>query len=371
MVGVVGRNGAGKSTLLRLIGGVGRPDEGSVRAHGRVGALLDLGAGFHPDLTGRENVFINGVVAGLTRREVAARFDAILAFAELEQFIDSPMRTYSTGMQMRLSFAVAIHTDPEVLLIDEVLSVGDLAFQRKCLERVAELKGRGCAILFVSHDGNAVRQLCEEAIWLRAGRLVAHGPAQAVVAEYEMQATTETRRRTPLAKPSLRTPSGIDLRVNENRFGSLELEIADVRLLDTRGHPVTRLAAGDGLRVEVDYLAPRTMEAPIVSVSISRQDQVICFDTSTEAAGVSLPDIQGHGRMALHIERLDLAGGHYYVDVGIYEHTWAYAYDYHWQVYPLDVESPPAGKGLLHAPSRWDIDCVPSTPVDGSVRRLE
>jgi lipopolysaccharide transport system ATP-binding protein len=184
MVGVIGGNGAGKSTLLRLIGGVGRPDEGGVAVHGRVDALLDLGAGFHPDLTGRENVFISGVINGLTRREVAKQFDSIVAFSELEEFIDSPLRTYSTGMQMRLAFAVATHTHPEVLLIDEVLAVGDLAFQHKCLERIAQFKAEGCTIILVSHDTGLVAKMCDEALWLHGGRVMAHGPADEIASRY-------------------------------------------------------------------------------------------------------------------------------------------------------------------------------------------
>jgi lipopolysaccharide transport system ATP-binding protein len=184
MVGVVGHNGAGKSTLLRLVGGVGRPDAGQITVRGRIGALLDLGAGFHAELTGRENAYIGGVISGLTRAEVAARFEAIVRFAELEDFIDSPLRTYSSGMIMRLAFAVAAHIEPEVLLIDEVLAVGDLAFQEKCLERIRAFKAGGCTILLVSHDAGQVADLCDEALWLRGGRLAAHGPAAAVAGEY-------------------------------------------------------------------------------------------------------------------------------------------------------------------------------------------
>lgn len=194
MVGVIGRNGAGKSTLLRLIGGVGRPDKGVVKVHGQVGALLDLGTGFHPELTGRENVFVSGVIAGLTRREVTQHFDSIVAFAELEEFIDSPLRTYSTGMQMRLGFAVAVHVEPELLLIDEILSVGDLAFQHKSFERIVEFKARGCTIVVVTHNTARIRELCDEALWLQAGRLMAHGPAAEVVDQYVTD--TEMGRRT-------------------------------------------------------------------------------------------------------------------------------------------------------------------------------
>ena len=184
MLGVLGHNGAGKSTLLRLIGGVGRPDEGSVKIFGRIGALLDLGAGFHPDLTGRENVIINGVISGLTRSEVKRKFDAIVAFAELEDFIDGPLRTYSTGMQMRLAFAVAVHIKPEILLIDEVLAVGDISFQHKCLERIAWFKSQGCTILLVSHDATLVQELCDEALWLDSGCIRGYGEPKQVVKQY-------------------------------------------------------------------------------------------------------------------------------------------------------------------------------------------
>lgn len=189
MFGILGHNGAGKSTLLRLIGGVGRPDEGNVETRGRIGALLDLGVGFHPDLTGRENVFINGVISGLTRSEVKERFEAIISFAELEGFVDSPLRTYSTGMQMRLGFSIAVHTDPEILLIDEVLAVGDLAFQKKCLERIVQFKERGCTILLISHQADMIGQLCDEVLWLRSGQIVALGSPDDVVSRYVAEMT--------------------------------------------------------------------------------------------------------------------------------------------------------------------------------------
>jgi lipopolysaccharide transport system ATP-binding protein len=184
MVGIIGRNGAGKSTLLRLIGGVGRPNTGQIEVHGRIGALLELGAGFHPDLTGRENIEVNGVINGLTRAETAMQFEAIVRFAELEAFVENPLRTYSSGMVMRLAFAIAAHVQPDLLLIDEVLSVGDIAFQKKCLERIGEFRSSGCTILLVSHNTDQISALCDEALWLEAGRLAAHGPACEVVDRY-------------------------------------------------------------------------------------------------------------------------------------------------------------------------------------------
>lgn len=183
-LGLIGPNGAGKSTLLRLIGGVGRPDEGFVEVNGRVGGLLELGAGFHPDLTGRENVFINAVISGLTRREVAKRFDDIVSFSELEQEIDSPLRTYSTGMRMRLGFAVAAHTDPQVLLIDEVLAVGDHSFRKKCFTRINKFKSEGRTILLASHNIDQIQNLCDDVVWLQKGRVMAYGNPDTLVSDY-------------------------------------------------------------------------------------------------------------------------------------------------------------------------------------------
>jgi ABC-type polysaccharide/polyol phosphate transport system ATPase subunit len=195
MLGIIGRNGAGKSTLLRLIGRLLRPDEGIVTARGRISGILELGAGFHGDLTGVENIYIAGTVGGLTRREVRNRIDSIVAFSELEECIDRPLRGYSSGMQMRLAFSVAIHVNPDILLVDEVLSVGDLAFQQKCLARIQEFKQSGCTIIVVSHTLNTVRDLCDTCIWLDNGRVRSLGDAAEVVDKYAddamaMQATT-------------------------------------------------------------------------------------------------------------------------------------------------------------------------------------
>jgi len=359
MVGIIGPNGAGKSTLLRLIGGIERPDEGQVVVQGRIDALLDLGAGFHPDLTGRENVFINGVIAGLTRQEIAERFDSIVDFAELREFIDSPLRTYSTGMHVRLGFAVAAHLEPEILLIDEVLAVGDLAFQRKCLGRIAQFKAEGCTIVLVSHDLSAVRQLCDEALWLRRGKVAAYGPAELVADQYMAEVSAETRRRTPAAVPVEHTRSGTELRINENRLGSLEMQIVDVHLVDQEGRLANELDSGESLSVQLEYLAPEPISEPIFVVTIRREDGLVCYDTSTEAAGLRLPAVHGAGHIAFHVERLDLIGGQYHIDVGVFERQWAYAYDYHWHVYPLTVRPTGAEKGIVCPPHSWAVQALP------------
>ena len=346
MVGVIGRNGAGKSTLLRLLGGVGRPDEGSVKVRGRVGALLNLGAGFHPDLTGRENVFISGVIGGLTRREVRQRFESIVAFSELEDYVDSPLRTYSTGMQMRLAFSIAIHAQPEILLIDEVLAVGDLSFQRKCIDRIAHLKSEGCAIILVSHDTTMIEELCDEALWLRSGKLVAHGPAARVVAGYVAEADLETPQPLSTGEPGF----------GENRPEALEVKINRVRLLNSLGLPTAEIDSGDPLSVEVTYLAKQPIDTVRFQIYIYRDDGLACCDLFTQTSALSLAKLYGEGRIILHLEQLGLNGGIYNIDVAAYAEDWSYSYDCHVKAQTLRVRPTETIEGILRPPHRWEIE---------------
>lgn len=364
-VGIVGSNGSGKSTLLRLTGGVGRPDRGSVEVDGRIGALLDLGAGFHADLTGRENAMIGGILSGLTRRQVLERFDAIVEFAEVEKFIDSPLRTYSTGMQMRLAFSTAVHADPDILLIDEVLSVGDLGFQRKCLDRIAQFKASGCSILLVSHETSMVQDLCDEAIWLSGGRLLAHGPASDVVRQYvahmnSREATPEPGRDAPLAPaaaahPVVRTDQGTTVILDENRFGSVELKITRVRVLDELGRPTPDVHSGHPVQVEIEYLATTRVVAPLFRVRILRQDGLVCYDLNTERSPLSLSAVEGQGRLSVHLGRLDLNSATYFVDVGCYSQDWAYAYDHQSSVCSVIVHGDAVKDAVLNVPHRWEV----------------
>jgi lipopolysaccharide transport system ATP-binding protein len=349
-VGIVGHNGAGKSTLLRLIGGVGRPDEGSVRVDGRIGSLLDLGVGFHPELTGRENVFVSGTVCGLTRREMKQRLQAIVDFAELSEFIDSPLRTYSQGMQMRLAFSVATHVDPDVLLIDEVLAVGDMAFQQKCLERIESFKARGCAIVIVSHDVGMIGELCDQALLFDKGRLLLSGPPDAVVRRYVQDMRARTRELTPAHKDD-----GSGLTVNENRFGSLEVEITGVALRDSGGATVDEIESGEMLSIEMSYRAAEPVAAPIFGITMVADDGTVCFSSSTESDGLTVPDVHGTGSICVRIDRLDLSAGLYHVDVGAYRSDWTHAYDYHWHAYPLRVRAPGGTQGVLRPPHRWSL----------------
>lgn len=364
MVGVVGPNGSGKSTLLRLIGGVGRVDAGRIEVNGRIGALLDLGTCFHPDLTGRENVFISGVIFGLTRREVAGRLDSIVAFAEAEEFIDNPIRTYSTGMQMRLAFAVAVHTDPKILLIDEVLSVGDHAFQHKCLDRIGRFKAEGSTIVLVSHETELVREFCDEALWLSSGRIILHGRPDIVVNKYIEEAETllnrqasvdaETQSRTPQFAPAMTTFQGTELRLHENRSGSLELELTAVRLVDVQGQLLTRIESDCPLRIEIDYRVSNPVTGPIFQVYIFREDGLVCYDLNSQLEPWSQGLFQDNGQIALQIERIDLPSGFYHLEVGSWAQNWRYAYDYHSNAYFLTVCGSPSNAGGP-SPHHWEF----------------
>jgi lipopolysaccharide transport system ATP-binding protein len=354
MLGIIGVNGAGKSTLLRLIGGVGRPNSGSVEVVGRIGALLELGSDFHPELTGRENAVLSGIIAGLTRSEVQERMDEIVEFAELQASIDSPVRTYSTGMLLRLAFAIAVNTEPDVLLIDEVLAVGDASFRAKCANRIEEMRRDGCAILLVTHETRMAAHLCDAVMWLSEGRLERIGSPGEVVSAYLAATDRETKRRTPATWRTELTAGGVELRMTENRFGSMELQITGVRLLDAEGYRCRYISRGDQLRVEIDYISKEVLPAPNFGVVIRDDDNTVLFDGTFPAARLGIDQVQGAGSVALNFERLDLNTGSYHIDVGVYRHDWAYAYDYHWRAYPLTILSTNEVKGFVNPPHGWE-----------------
>ena len=336
MLGILGHNGAGKSTLLQLIGGVGCPDAGCIKTRGRIGALLDLGAGFHTDLTGRENVLVTAISNGMTRQEVERRLGAIIEFAELEAFIDSPLRTYSTGMQMRLAFSVAVHSSPDILLIDEHLSVGDLAFQNKCLERITQLKARGCAIVLISQSAEQVQSLCDRALWLDRGKMVALGDPHTISGQYASKMDAKL-----LPKP-------------EQRY-SQEVEILAVSCLNSRQQTVTELETGNPLTIVIRYCVHTPVSAYIFNVSIGNEEGHIYFNTHTANEELSLPLTPSSGQISLKLARLDLSGGQYYINVGVFSANWQRIYDYHWQKSPLKLHCNLHEGSILSPPRAWEI----------------
>src|SRR3954454_3770116 len=259
-LGVIGRNGSGKSTLLKLVAGITKPTTGTVHVNGRISALVELGAGYHPEISGRENVFINGIMLGLTKREITKRFDEIVEFAELREFIDAPVKTYSSGMYMRLGFAVAIHVNPDVLLVDEVLAVGDEGFTHKCLDKFAEFRRRGKTILLVTHSLNLVERFCDDALWLDEGRAMSHGDPKRVVGAYltKVEEGEEALLASTTAKalesaqpptdqegPAPQDPTSNMFDATEGRWGSREIEITDVSFLDHGGQAAFVFHSGD------------------------------------------------------------------------------------------------------------------------------
>jgi lipopolysaccharide transport system ATP-binding protein len=363
-LGIIGRNGAGKSTLLRLLGGIGVPDTGQIQVYGTVSGLLALGAGFHGDLTGRENVFVAGVIGGATRRQVAERFDSIVNFAEARDFIEAPVRTYSSGMLMRLAFAVAVHVEPGVLLMDEVLAVGDVAFQNKCLKRIAAMKREGTTIVLVSHDESTIRTLCDVVLWLDCGQALAIGPAAEVVELYladlasraQRAIEEETRRRTPSDGMAIRTRHGYQLQLRKNRLGSQEAQILDVHVKGPNDHETFEISSGDPLSIEIDYGARAPVVGAIFSIAITDSRGQVWLDVASDHDLVNLGVLDGSGQVILRVDRLDLPEGVYGIGLGIYERSWTYAYDTHYGVYPLTVRGnrkvlravPP-----LQAETRW------------------
>jgi lipopolysaccharide transport system ATP-binding protein len=355
VLGVVGRNGAGKSTLLALVGGVGEPDSGRVELEGRIGALLDLGVGGHPDLTGRDNVIVSGIIAGLSKKQVLSKMDEIIGFAELEDFVDSPLRTYSTGMQMRLAFSVIVHADPEVLLVDEVLSVGDIAFQQKCLARIRKLREEGCIVLLASHDLPQVVEICDRALWLEAGRQMLIGEPADVVDAFRDQTSLETRARTPEQVTEGVGGMQSDLVLNENRLGSQEVKISAVHIQDLEGTEISDIVGGQSMKVILNYEATEAVDGGIFGVSISSAEGAVCLEMSTSGIGDANGALSGKGSVALELFDVDLRPGCYFVDVGIYEREWRYAYDYHWHVYPVQVLATETRKEHRSVAHRWSV----------------
>lgn len=377
-VGLIGANGSGKSTTLKLLTRIIEPNEGTVRVEGRVSALLELGTGFHPELSGRENIFLYGSLLGVRRRDMAARFDDIVSFAELERFIDVPVRLYSSGMYVRLAFATAINVSADILLIDEVLAVGDQSFQARCMERIHELKRRGVTIFFVSHSLDAVRALCGRAIWLDDGVLQDDGPTDAVVNRYlqhvygAREAGDLVARAHDVGAPAGVTPGngrdelpepavGDVLGTHGARWGTGEAEIVDVRFLDADGGDRLLLSTGDPATVVIRYRAPARIPEPMFGLAIHRSDGLHLTGPNSVFAGCEIPFIEGEGEVRYRIEALPLLPGTYYLTASLCDHSGLCAYDYHNMTYCFRVQPGSIAEryGAVHIPARWEHEPLP------------
>jgi lipopolysaccharide transport system ATP-binding protein len=359
--GIIGNNGAGKSTLLRLISGLSRPTKGKLTVRGRVGSLLELGAGFNREFTGRENVIIGSVLAGLTRKEAEAHLHKVVEFAELEDFIDSPLRTYSSGMYVRLAFSIEINLDPDVLILDEVLAVGDIAFQKKCRNHLLEMKEKDKTMLIVSHSMDQVLTLCDEVAWLENGKLRAQGEASEIVSQYKNRLFDNTEQAGELGQTVETSTFQTKIVKNgkksapkaEFRTGTLEATVESAMLLNELGQPITNLVSGDPLIVHINYLAHQPLEDPIIMVTLRDDKGTIVYEVGTQEEGVSLGTLEGHGSLNLTFTSLPLMRGTYHVSVGIHEHNWDRIFDYQHNLCELHVEGNTPGKGVFLPSHRW------------------
>ncbi len=309
MLGIIGPNGAGKSTILKLLSRICKQTAGTIAVRGRVAALIEVGAGFHPDLTGRENIYLNGTIMGLRRRRIDRLFDSIVELSGLEQFLDMPVKRYSSGMTVRLGFAVAAHVDPDVLLIDEVLAVGDLAFQQRCYQRILDLKARGTTSLFISHNLEAVQRLCDRVLVLQTGHVLRDGdPAEQILA-YRQDVMRHQRAQllTPSGPQALKAPR--------------DLEVVSAVLLDGRGRPGDAFQTGQPVSLHLRYLARRPIRDPSVSVAIERMDGLLCHEALSKVSGMTWGPWDGSGVVVLRYPTLNLLPNTYQVNVAIYEDT--------------------------------------------------
>ena len=338
--GVIGSNGSGKSTLLKTMAGILQPEKGSVEIKGRVSALLELGAGFHPELTGRENVFLNGAILGLSKKEITARFDDIVEFAGLPDFIDTPVKNYSSGMFVRLGFAVAAHVDPDVLLIDEVLSVGDESFQRRCAEKIDQFRRDGRTIVFVSHGLDQVGQLCEDAAWIDKGELRMLGQANEVISAYQGQSHQAER---------VEGEQG-------SRWGSGEAQIVNVDLRDADGQNQSVLNTNESATIHVDITAHTPLQDTVLGVRIDSLNGGAVWGTSTRRNGKTIGLIDGPASVDIAIPSLPLLEGVYDLTVALTDHTEMHPYD-HWERrIRFEVRQYKSyDAGLVSIPAQWTI----------------
>ena len=379
--GVVGPNGSGKSTLLKLVAGLFKPTSGQLTVDGKVSALIELGAGFHPEISGRENVVINGVMLGLTRKEIERKLPEIVAFSGLEDFIDEPVKTYSSGMYVRLGFAVAVHVDPDILVVDEVLAVGDEAFAHRCLDTIAEFSRRGKTIFFVSHSLVLVEELCDRVLYLEHGRVKGLGDPREMLAAYRLDVAAgegarlamEHRKdqeilRAPAHSPIEENPPlpdaprkqdaepppehSLEQKTPLRRWGNRDVSITGCRLLDASGVERYAFRSGESVTIEI-AVAPRVPTADFVfGIGIFTPDEVCVHGTNTEIDGFLPKSLDGPGTVRVTLPRLDLGTGTYLVDVAVHSQRET-PYDYWRGACRFQVDSEDQGAGLYRPERRW------------------
>ncbi|MCU1613003.1 MAG: transporter related [Frankiales bacterium] len=346
--GLIGHNGSGKSTLLKCLAGILVPDRGSIGVHGRVSALLELGAGFHPELSGRDNVYLNGSILGMSRKQIDRSFDEIVDFAGLETFIDTPVKNYSSGMYVRLGFSVAINVDPEILMVDEVLAVGDEAFQRKCMEKFADFREQGRTVVVVSHALSTMRTMCDEVAWLDHGKLLEVGHPRDLVDAYVGRSHEDRVETEP--------PEGGEQAGHGARWGSGEVTIRSVELLDG-DQPVSQVATGQRMTFRMHWKAKKPVEEPVFGIAVHTLDGVHVTGPNTRDVELSTGTLDGEGWLDLHVPRLMLTSGTYELTAAVFDRSVAHAFDHREKLLRFDVTpgTPRDQNGVISLGGSWEI----------------
>ena len=335
-VGIVGPNGSGKSSTLGLVAGTITPTEGRVVTNGRISSLLELGAGFHPDLSGTENIYLNAAVLGVPREDIRKRIDHIVDFANLRDFIDMPVKHYSSGMYVRLGFAVAVEMNPDILLIDEVLAVGDLAFQMKCFDRIRDFQKRGKTLLLVTHDLVSVEQFCHDVKLIHRGEMVAEGDPSDVILAYMKQYMMRIGQ------------------LNVEEHGTREIEFGDIVMRDETGKETGTFITGRAMNIEIHYRAKKRIENPVFGFSIKTGNGFFIFGTNTQIMNVPIEFVEGEGVVNLAIEPLRLMEGKYFLSLAIHNQDHSVQYHRREDWHPFAVKNPTSAHGVVHLDCRWE-----------------
>jgi lipopolysaccharide transport system ATP-binding protein len=337
-LGVIGENGSGKSTLLNIITNVLRPTKGEVKLKGKLTSFLELGVGFQADLTARENVYFYGAFMGLSDRQIDRRFKEIVEFAGLGKFMDTKLKNLSSGMQVRLAFSTAIQTDPDILLVDEVLAVGDLEFQQKCTEKFIEFKKKGVTLLVVSHDLGAIRRYCDRVLLLHKGEQVALGVSEDIIDRYIYGID-----KIPQPKQEKKT-----------RFGDGRVLIREVNFYDKFGKESSNFVSGDPMKIRISYFAAKEVADPVFGIAIYTDNDIQCYGTNTDLKGISIKKIKGVGGMELDIEKLTMHEGRYLLTVAVHSHEHA-PYDWLDKQFSFNITKKTNDAGLFEIPCEWKL----------------
>ncbi|MCR5617227.1 MAG: ABC transporter ATP-binding protein [Clostridiales bacterium] len=361
-VGLIGHNGCGKSTLLKLMTRILYPDKGTIDVKGRVSSLIELGAGFHPDMSGRENIYTNASIFGLSKKEIDRRLDDIIAFSELEEFIDNPVRTYSSGMYMRLAFSVAINVNADVLLIDEILAVGDTNFQAKCFSKLQEIKAKGTTIVIVSHSLEQIEAFCDRTVWINDGKIVADGLPRDIHPEYldymgqlrNDQLKKEKAREEDSAKEESGEEETEEKEEDKKRFGNGDAKITNVKILDKDGEEKTVFHVGSKITIRVTFKVKKKIEDAVFGVGIFRNDGVYCYGTNTRIDRLPKFDIEKDGVLEIEMPVVDLLPGKYLVDLAIQSGNWV-PVDYYKEACSFETYSKREDCGIVRINQTWHL----------------